>query len=78
MSGNISFHDRKHLLHEALVAHHNAKRADALATLQVYFDNAAGIGEHPQIVEEMAKQLEKLANAEDSLEALERNFTLQQ
>tara|TARA_B100000953_G_C17690133_1_gene315199 strand:+ start:236 stop:472 length:237 start_codon:yes stop_codon:yes gene_type:complete len=78
MSGNISFHDRKHLLYEALVAHYDAKRADALATLQVYFDNAAGIGEHPQIVEEMAKQLEKLANAEDCLEALQRNFTHQQ
>jgi len=29
-----------------------------------------GIGEHPQIVEEMSKQLEKFANAEDALNAL--------
>ena len=49
-------------------------RAEALATLEVYFDNAAGIGEHPQIVEEMSKQMEALATAEDVLGSLRRNY----
>ena len=62
------------LLYNALKSKYEAEKASALATLDVYFTNAAGIGEHPQIVEEMAKQLELLANAEDCLESLGRNF----
>ena len=61
------------LLYNALKSKYDAQRAEALATLDVYFTNAAGIGEHPQIVEEMAKQLESLANAEDCLESLKKN-----
>ena len=57
-----------------LLCHGDPKTEAALATLDVYFTNAAGIGEHPQIVDEMAKQLELLANAEDCLGSLEKNF----
>tara|TARA_B000000565_G_scaffold249110_2_gene220219 strand:- start:1151 stop:1354 length:204 start_codon:yes stop_codon:yes gene_type:complete len=57
-------------LYQALESKYKAERDEALATLEVYFKNPAGIGEHPQIVEEMSKQLEKLANAEDCLESL--------
>jgi len=60
----------KEKLHTALVSRYNAERDEALATLAVYYNNAAGIGEHPQVVEEMSKQVEKLANANDCLEAL--------
>ena len=62
------------LLYNALKSKNEAQKAEALATLDVYFTNAVGIGEHPQIVEEMAKQLESLANAEDCLESLKKNF----
>ena len=48
----------------------------AEATLQVYFTNAAGIGEHPQMIEEMTKQVEIMANAEDCIESLKRNFNV--
>jgi len=60
----------KEKLHTALVSRYNAERDEALATLAVYYNNATGIGEHPQVVEEMSKQVEKLANASDCLEAL--------
>tara|TARA_R100000808_G_C2116905_1_gene129271 strand:+ start:692 stop:901 length:210 start_codon:yes stop_codon:yes gene_type:complete len=62
----------KHQLTKALVAKYEAKRSEALATLEVYYNNPAGIGEHPQVVEEMSKQIETLANAEDCLNALKR------
>ena len=65
---------RQYLLYNAISKHYEAEKATAIATLQTYFDNAAGIGEHPQVVEEMVKQTEKLASAEDCLETLERNF----
>jgi len=59
---------------DALRARNEAKKLEALATIDVYLNNAAGIGEHPQVVEEMAKQLEALAAADDNLEALERYY----
>ena len=63
------------LLYNALKSKFEAEKASALATLDVYSTNAAGIGEHPQIVEEMAKQLELLSNAEDCLESLKKNLS---
>ena len=58
---------------KALKAKYRAEAAEAEATIEVYLNNAAGIGEHPQVVEEMAKQLEKLSNADDNLETLEES-----
>lgn len=61
-------------LYTALIAQYKAQREKALATLHVYFNNSVGIGEHPQFIEEMQAQIQKLADAEDHLDALERNF----
>ena len=66
--------NKRTLLLDALEKKYEGMRAEALATLEVYFDNAAGIGEHPQIVEEMSKQMEALAAAEDVLGCLRRNY----
>ncbi len=61
------------LKYEALKKRYEADIAEAVATLEVYFNNSAGIGEHPQILDEMDKQLEKIATAKDKLEALQNN-----
>jgi len=66
--------DKKLALYNALHARYTAQHQEAYATLTVYFETPVGIGEHPQHVDEMAKQLEQMANAEDCLESLERNF----
>ena len=71
---NLALYNKQQVLHEALVARFEAQRTEALATLQVYYGDSVGIGEHPQVVEEMAKQVEKLAAAEDALGCLQRNF----
>ena len=60
------------LLFKALRNRFEAERDEASATLEIYFSNPVGIGEHPQIVDEMAKQIDKLANAEDKLNTLTR------
>ena len=39
----------------------------AKTNIMVYMNQSVGIGEHPQVVEEMSKAVEKLANAEDCL-----------
>jgi len=64
----------KDKLLKALRTKYEAQAAEAEATLEVYFNNAAGIGEHPQVVEEMSKQLETLANAHDCLQVLDEHL----
>ena len=41
----------------------------------VYFNNAVGIGEHPQHIEEMDKLIAKMVDANDKLTLLEKEFT---
>lgn len=55
---------------DALRAKYIAQRLEALATLEVYMKNSAGIGEHPQIIEEMDKLVKSIAEANDCLETL--------
>ncbi len=62
------------LLYNATLANYQAKKAEALANLELYFNNSVGIGEHSDLQEELVKWTEILANAEDCLETLERNF----
>ena len=61
-------------IYEALLARCEADRIEALATLDVYMSNPVGIGEHPQIVEEAMKQLDKLATAEGKLVELKAQY----
>jgi len=58
------------LKYEALIKRYEADVAEAKAILEVYFSNAVGVGEHPQIIDEMDKQVEKLADAQGSLATL--------
>lgn len=58
----------------ALRAKYQAEKLEAIATLEVYVKNAVGIGEHPQIIEEMAKLVEQVANANDCMEAIDEIF----
>jgi hypothetical protein len=60
---------------QALRAKYTAQKLEALATLEVYMNNAVGIGEHPQIIEEMDNLVQQIADAEDCLEVLERSFS---
>jgi hypothetical protein len=55
----------------ALEAKYEAQVAEAHATIKIYLDNSVGIGEHPQHIEEVDKQLQKISDAEEKLSALE-------
>ena len=57
-------------LYKAAYAKAVAQKEEALATLDVYFNNAAGIGEHPDLLTEVDKYVELLAGANDKIEAL--------
>ena len=62
---------------DALRAKYKAQHLEALATLEVYMKNSVGIGEHPQIIEEMDKLIKSIAEANDCLETLNELENLQ-
>ena len=62
------------LLYKALKDKYVAQISEAEATMEIYFDKAVGIGEHPQHVEEMDKLICKIADAEDKLDELHAYF----
>ena len=63
---------RDNKLLNALRIRYEANKAEGEATLEVYLNNAVGIGEHPQMLDEMAKQIDKIAAADDALLVIRR------
>ena len=58
-------------MYNALSLKYQADCEQARSTLLVYFSNPVGIGEHPQHLEELDKLIDKIAQAEEKLDALE-------
>ena len=61
----------KRALLDALEARYEAQISEADATVKIYLENSVGIGEHPQHIDEVDKQFEKIAAAEEKLKVLE-------
>lgn len=55
---------------QAMMAKYEADLLQARTTLEVYLTNPAGIGEHPDILEEVDKLILKMAEAEGNLQIL--------
>ena len=55
---------------QALEDRYQAQISEADATLKIYLENAVGIGEHPQHLDEIDKLINKIAEAEDKLKVL--------
>ena len=56
---------------DALRSKYEAEIAEADAIANIYLENSVGIGEHPQHIDEVNKQVEKIANANEKLEVLD-------
>ena len=56
---------------DALRARYEAEIAEADATINIYLNHPVAIGEHPQHIEEVNKQIEKIANAKEKLDVLD-------
>tara|TARA_Y100000356_G_scaffold103824_1_gene89388 strand:- start:1269 stop:1472 length:204 start_codon:yes stop_codon:yes gene_type:complete len=65
----------KNELLKLLIIHLSGEVAKHKANLTVYFDNPAGIGEHPDIIEAMRGELSKLSAAEEDLQTLNKHFS---
>ena len=61
-------------LYDAQLAKLEAEVIEARAILNIYFSKSVGIGEHPDLLTEVDKYVDKLAAAEDKIESLKRNF----
>ena len=66
----------EHRLIKALRKQAEADREEALLTLETLIHSPAGIGEHTSghFLEEGKKAIQKLADAEDQPETIERHF----
>ena len=60
----------KAALLDALEARFEAQIAEADATIKIYLENSVGIGEHPQHIDEIDKQFQKIADAQEKLKAI--------
>ena len=58
---------------DALQARYEAEIAEADATINIYLTNSVGIGEHPQFIDEIDKQVQRIADAQEKMEVL-RSF----
>ena len=61
----------RNTLLDALRDKYEADISAAHATIKIYLDNPVGIGEHPPHLEELDKLMDKIAQAEEKLDALE-------
>ena len=63
---------------QAAIDTYQAQRTEALAHLDLLFNDATAIGEHTDLLTEVKKWTESLAQAEENLETLKRNFDFNQ
>ena len=63
------------LLYTALEHKAQANIDEAEATMEIYFNNPVGIGEHPLHLNEMSKLLDTIATNEDRLTTLTKFFS---
>ena len=61
----------KRAILQALEDRYNAQISEADATIKIYLENSVGIGEHPQHIDEIDKQLQKLVDAQEKLKELQ-------
>jgi|TARA_B100001250_G_scaffold104618_1_gene88252 hypothetical protein len=59
---------------QASIDKYKAEISECLATLDVYFNKPVAIGEHPDLLTEIDKYIEKLESATGKLETLNKYF----
>jgi len=64
----------KNNLVNAAMKKYEAQIEEALATLHIYFSNSVGIGEHPDLLNEVDKYVGMLESASGKLEVLKKYF----
>ena len=60
----------KEVIVDALEKKYEAHMAQAEANVKVYMENPVGVGEHPNIVQEVEKLLKEIKDAKEMLDEL--------
>jgi len=63
---------KDNLHYKAALSHFVWKADEARATLDTYFNNSVGIGEHSNLSEEILKWTKILAESEEAIDALKK------
>ena len=63
---------------QAAIDFYQAQRTEALAHLDLLFNDATMIGEHSDLLTEVKKWTDSLSQAEDNLNVLRENFDVNQ
>ena len=66
----------KQAILQALEDKYNAQISEADATIKIYLNHSVGIGEHPQHLEEIDKQLQKIVDAQEKIKELQSELNL--
>ena len=61
-------------LMRATIARFEAERQEALAVVELFLNASVGVGDHPNVINELQSAVIKMASAEEALESLSRNF----
>jgi hypothetical protein len=59
---------------DAAIAYYEAQRAEALATLDIYFRNPVAIADHSNFLNDIKKWTEVLSSSEENLKSLKKHF----
>ena len=62
---------------DALIKKLEGEIAMAQANVEVYLNQSVGIGEHPDVVEAIETQIEKIAAADEKIETINKYFDAQ-
>ena len=57
---------------KAAIKHYEAQKSEAEATLDIYFNNSVGIGEHSKLLDEVKGWTSKLSEADENLRTLKK------
>lgn len=64
----------KEMLIQAVRAHASGHIQKHKANLEVFLSNAVGVGEHPDIIDSIEKELDEIARYNDQVEMIDKYF----
>lgn len=56
---------------EAIIMRYQAQKAEAMTNLNIYLTGAVGVGEHPNIVSECDKLIQKISEADGNMKMIQ-------
>ena len=62
----------REMIYDALIEHAKGHIKKHAANVKIYMEKAVGVGEHPDILEAIEKELQVIAQYHDEIEVLEK------